>query len=777
MLPRTIFPLLSSLLLCLWWVIGAQAQQPSPSFDAAQQQGVQKNPPGVTFTLTLALADGRTQYHHGERIPLDLAFSSSLPDKYKLDVRLYDRSGRADMDDFYVDRPDDAVDPLRTYLELGSIGGGPGIPPPLLDARPQRIERDLNEWLRFDKPGRYRLYVTSGRLNPFGHTAFNEPNLNVTSNTITFDILPDDPAWDEATLQAAVKALDGPDTNDDPETGPHVQAARALRFLGTNDAVREMVRRLKGVTDAGAPLAYEYHLGLWCALDRTFVVREMRRQAEAPDFPVTSSFLRDLSRLESYAENPPPLPPYTGDPASVAQRQAQYAKRMADIDARRAQDATWLAEVADRKRGQARAESLYTLYGAESDHPLSDKRRAYWTEKMVAVFNDLPLDDQQSLLSSYSWARIGGKAWLPLLRQLTKNAPPPDTPYQSSLYDLAVQRLYELAPAEGRQIILAQIRQPKPRLSLNVLTRLPDTRLPQLDDALAKNLKDHGGSWEAASALVARYATAAILPRVKAAYGDQGGQWACAFQAALLSYFLRTEPAYGATQLNKALDSRKNTGCWQSVLADVAAYGMTPTLERITIARLDNPDPTIVTNAAQALGAHGSPAAEAPLWQRLRKLYTQWQDKPGQFIAQEKGRANQQRPEVGLAQALATSPNWVVGPAALAEIKRLCIAPDTFTQAQIDLYGDADKDKVPVYADQINPPHSWDDDQWRIGQYRLISLNAVENKMMQYPRGTVFVWLSQPPTASTQRERQAFTQLKAFLAKRGMTLQDPGLKQ
>ncbi|MDQ2688158.1 MAG: hypothetical protein M3Y28_09860, partial [Armatimonadota bacterium] len=159
MFPRTIATLLNSLLLCLWAVTGAPAQPPAPSFAAAQQQAVQKNPPGVTFTLTLA--DGRTQFHTGERIPLALAFSSSIPSKYKLDVGLYDRSGRLESDVFHSDRLDDAVDPLRAYFELGSIGGGPGITPPTLDTHPQTIKRDLNEWLRFDKPGRYRIDVTS----------------------------------------------------------------------------------------------------------------------------------------------------------------------------------------------------------------------------------------------------------------------------------------------------------------------------------------------------------------------------------------------------------------------------------------------------------------------------------------------------------------------------------------------------------------------------------------------------------------------------------------
>ncbi|MDQ2686621.1 MAG: hypothetical protein M3Y28_02015, partial [Armatimonadota bacterium] len=618
--------------------------------------------------------------------------------------------------------------------------------------------------------------VTSERLNPFGRAVFNGPNLNVTSNIVAFDILPDDPAWDEATLQAAIKALDGPDTSDDPETGPHVQAARALRFLGTHDAVREMVQRLKGVTDAGAPLAYEFHLGLWCAPDRAFVVREMRRQAEAPDFPITAGFLSNLSRLESYAENPAPLPLYTGTPGEQAQHQILYAKRLTNINAQRAKNAAWLARIADQKQGAARAESIYTLYGVESDRPLSDKRRAYWAAKMVAVFNVLTMDDQQSLLSSYSWARIGGKTWLPILRRLAHALPEAEQYFGVGLYDLAIQRLYELAPTEGRQIILAQIRQPKPRLGLNILTHLPDTRLPSLDDALAKNLEDHSSNWETASALVARYATATILPRVKKSFDGGAGHWGCSEQASLLSYFLRTDPIFGRLQINRALDRRKDTACWQSVLSDVAAHGMDPTLEKIAVARLDASDLTIVTDAAQALGAHGSPAAELALWRRLRRLYAQWRDTPNQFAAQEKDKAIQQRPEVGLAQALAASPNWVVGPAALAEIKRLCLAPDVFTQVQIDLNTYAGKGKVPVYADELSSPHSWDDGQWRIAQYWLTSQNAVENKMAQYPRGTVFVWMSLPPTASTPREQQTFAQLKTFLTKHSMTLQLPARK-
>src|SRR5262249_32799665 len=119
-----------------------------------------------------------------------------------------------------------------------------------LDA-PIDVRVDLNEWLRFDRPGRYRLYAVSSRL-AYGTTW--RPLEPMTSSIVEFEVVPADPAWAAQTLERATATLDriaahvasrpmsyGGALAIEPDLA---RAARTLRFLGTPEAARALVRYL-----------------------------------------------------------------------------------------------------------------------------------------------------------------------------------------------------------------------------------------------------------------------------------------------------------------------------------------------------------------------------------------------------------------------------------------------------------------------------------------------------------------------------------------------------
>ena len=101
----------------------------------------------------------------GERIPITLEFSSGSPDKYKLNGATYDRSGRLPTQEFIPDR-EDVTDPYQDYLGSGVLGGIAGglRGYPVLESKPHSIDLELNDWFRFDRPGRYHMYLKSHRL-------------------------------------------------------------------------------------------------------------------------------------------------------------------------------------------------------------------------------------------------------------------------------------------------------------------------------------------------------------------------------------------------------------------------------------------------------------------------------------------------------------------------------------------------------------------------------------------------------------------------------------
>lgn len=104
----------------------------------------------------------------GEVIPLDLLFTGVVPKRYQLNMASYDRSGRMNYEIFGVSPREGTHDPLRTYFAFGGFTGGGLTGFDFLSAEPRTISLVLNEWVSFDRPGVYRVNVSSSRVNDGG---------------------------------------------------------------------------------------------------------------------------------------------------------------------------------------------------------------------------------------------------------------------------------------------------------------------------------------------------------------------------------------------------------------------------------------------------------------------------------------------------------------------------------------------------------------------------------------------------------------------------------
>ena len=741
-------------------------------FEAARLNSVAANPPGVS--LTLSLPSGRTQFHQGEVIPLTAVFASSLPKAYQFNTGPGDREIPWNSDAFQVDDPAGAVDPLAAYyaheFPEAYSGGGPHFQ--ALTAQPVSIPYTLNEWLRFDAPGRYRVYLTSGRVVDADwkwRGSFRLQGRATTSSAVDLEILPADPALDAQTLQQALPLFNEEGFN--PRTQIARQAAvRAIRFLGTPDAARAMVARYGYPTDYEQGNYFSYRqtrLGLFGFPRPSLVIQEMERRLADPDFCVFNDFLYDLAQAQFFSAYPqaPALPAPT-DPVRDRERQKLLRRR---LDARTALtdlDLTLLAAAVPGKQGKARAVSLYTLLQMDYAHQDAAEHRDLARE-LTPIFDDLTLEEQNNLLGDFFWPLLRGPDVLPLLRRLYARPSPglePGTAQgndEIQRYSLALRRLTDLSPAEGRALLLAEIKSPHPRIDVPTLCSLPDRTLPDLDAVLATKLEDylqeHKGDWKTPSRLVERYATQAILPRVKAAYGDEGEKWGSDIQSDLLAYFLRTDHAYGVKELGKALAARTGSLHYRYILSGVAALlpGPDPDLERLASGHLHDPDPEVVVDAVKTLGSYGSAAAEAPLWARMREWHQQWAGK-AERITPGSGQL-----EYVLASALATAPGWLANRTKLQALENLCVTPGARGNVA---------EFLRQWAGPVRISFEETRGEWSVAQYGdLSSLTALESKLAQFPRGTQFR-LSSWAFSNRAQQMKAFRQLKPFLEKRGKRL-------
>src|SRR5438105_10273370 len=214
----------------------------------------QKTPPtDANVVLHVSLASEQNQFHIGEKIPLELSYSAAVKDRYQINMAQYDRSGRMEYEHFHVTPEDGAVDPLAN--RVGGIGGGlTGFK--FLDAQPWTIKLNLNEWIRFAKPGEYLVSIDSSRVTLRDPAAMMGTSpINVHSNEIRLKLIPATRDWQTLVFKQAIADLDEPNPHDPSLLEQHAKSKRAaletLRFLGAPESIRELTKRTRGEDQGG----------------------------------------------------------------------------------------------------------------------------------------------------------------------------------------------------------------------------------------------------------------------------------------------------------------------------------------------------------------------------------------------------------------------------------------------------------------------------------------------------------------------------------------------
>jgi len=229
--------------------------------------------------LELDLGDHPPRYLLGEPIRLGLRFTAPPGLGLHLLLQRWSRAGRVNWGHFSAAPA--ARDPLaRLYARRAFPTGGAVDDRPLSD-EPVRVELDLNEYLVFDRPGRYRVRFAcraNVRQAPHDRDWLPAP---LPEQEFELEILPRDrPAVQEELRAAAWRQ--GPDAD-------HRAAMRRLRFLNSQLAVDEL---LAGVLSNDAAVQFEALAGLYGLADACTVLERVRN---APPHEQLQRLAEDLA--------------------------------------------------------------------------------------------------------------------------------------------------------------------------------------------------------------------------------------------------------------------------------------------------------------------------------------------------------------------------------------------------------------------------------------------------------------------------------------------------
>jgi hypothetical protein len=680
---------------------------------------------------------------------------------------------------------EDVVDPYLDYFATGVLGGMAGglRGYPVLGAEPYRIEVDLNDWFRFDRPGTYRLYLKSHRLSRERTTPFA-----AVSNLLTVEIVADDASWSSTKLHQIEAVLVQPEPEMPVPGGPPVpvnpleaqlrSARRDLRYLSTPEAVAmafQDARKLGGSPDT---------LLLFGARNRAQMIAAFDRYLADPVVPVREWDIR-LRAFFNYVrtDSPKPLPLYSWQvPADVdwkdiwAEAEPRQKRFAEFVQA----EAVRLIPVVIGKTATARkvsGEAIAAIAPAEARAALLVPPADFGLSRgeLIAQFPSFPAEQQAELLGK-KWDLVRGPEMIPALRDLAGRAEPGALPksamnlqvwgVRSGLGEAALRRLYELAPKEAVGLVAKDLAQGIPRFAGFAARELPAQAMPEADGVFLRWLAS--GEFGALP-LIARFGSVNLSGAMRERYLSRS--WPCAEEGAFLAYFVRNLAGSASEMLQRSFANREGRGCHHFLLGQVASIVWNRTLEAQAVQLLADPDPETVASAAQALGAYGGAAAEPYLWTRLEAWSERWRGRTREFeVHPITGGTPNPESNVGpaLAGAIGSAKAWYLDESRRRRLHGLCL-----DEACRERWSRT-RSNSNVSIDVSNGGWLYPA-EFRVDGYQAATLAALQEKLLQYPEGTVFRWCPQesnPFDAFTPGQREEmYRQLKSVISARELRLE------
>lgn len=229
-------------------------------------------------------------------------------------------------------------------------------------------------------------------------------------------------------------------------------------------------------------------------------------------------------------------------------------------------------------------------------------------EDRVRIAHDFPnlTPENQYLVLDLLWPKARCPEFADSLLPFAKLPKKPEQQNVETLCDEVIIRLFDLKPEAVRPLILQDLRRPSPIFAMCVLRALPDEELPELDDILLTHLNNRDNDIEKISLIIERYASPRIMPQVMAFYQGPEKGWDCVIQTAILRYQLKYDRPAGLQAIEKAVNFRKTTGCYKTVLGDTLRDCPGRDTEKLVLKCVNDPDPEVAADAKTLLAQYNS---------------------------------------------------------------------------------------------------------------------------------------------------------------------------
>ncbi len=260
--------------------------------------------------LSVSTQDGRTHFHLGEAIRLQLRYVATIRGKYsvgglKLPYRGLDRVKVSCTPSTLPRRESPGIVSASDFLNLGCTASKPKSKPDgacvdcdlisEIGPRAAISELVLNDLVEITRPDTYSCTAADSSVLEQLELAHQRP-VTLTSNPVKF-IITDDSAWAATALKDVLDQLASEkctSVNDDRYRC--FELAEGLRYLDTPDSLAAIAQLLTG-GDKIPPWQQQLWLGLFQSRHQDDVIRLLEMRYTDPDFAVTVENMETLTGI------------------------------------------------------------------------------------------------------------------------------------------------------------------------------------------------------------------------------------------------------------------------------------------------------------------------------------------------------------------------------------------------------------------------------------------------------------------------------------------------
>ena len=599
----------------------------------------------------------------GEAVRLNLTFSAKS-DQYKLLIS--SEKTFSDPDEIFLS-PSEGAFAWAAQYERGKYFMKDYFGYTKLSAVPQNIEIALNENFRFDKPGKYLVYIKTKRVVSNKNNSAPRNAIPLVSNKVEFEITEMSDAEEREEIKRLDKLIKSKKTWWEQD-----KFVQDLSFLTGEASTVEKVNKFFNPDNSTGNFQSRIVKGLLMTRNKLQAIELLENALRDVNREVNYNLPYMLAELRFLRENTDSPPKDETDSKKLLE---QREARISEILQAYYKE---LLESLPKRKGKSRLVTAYTIFMQLPREDVSSE--AFETTKAILLkdFDELTPHGKDQLLGHY-WEKVKTPTLLPSIEKILASSEP--VPYWS-YRNLALKRLIEFDPKKARPIVIDEIRNPDSRISIEVLGLLNDKFLPEVNDALLKNIRQFAPTKDyrlnMKNFLAARYATKKIYKELMQIYTNYSNYWSDETKILLLAYLVRHNEKEATPLIEGMLDKWRNDKSGSHVfynLTKINFPNLPKGIEKLLRKRLESDDPGTVDGAAFYLSKYAGKRNIKLLEKRYERWFKEWRNRVAELNNSQANATirSQAMMQFNLADSIFRAKNNKLSDAESAHLKSMCL--------------------------------------------------------------------------------------------------------